>query len=752
MRRKILLPAFFYTSGILVFIKAQEFTGLPYYFLVGSVLLVLFLFLKQFYELSIKQILILYLCFFIGIVNPLIYLQVHQAPFEKLYGIPNEYTFKVISQTEGDEYTKLIVKAEKGKAQINLYQKLDENLVGAYIRGNFTLEKPKPRSNPHCFDYRRYLYSKGIFATASTYSIDVIKESNSFKKKLLDSRREFIGSLDEETAPMIKGICFGDKSEIDEESLKEFQRNGTAHVLAVSGLHIGVIYSMIKRALYRKNRLAFYITLILVLSMYGVMTQWAVSVIRATMLISVSILSFLLERRYDMTSGIVTVAMIILIARPLEIMDISFQMSFLAVLSLAFFSENIKKFLMKKTNQKVAEALSAVLAIQLGLGIFTSYTFNYFSIISFIINIPVIFIVSYMVPFVFLEFVAFAITGFVPFEKVAEGFCNLLTFINKVGYMNGLLSINVVSKSGIVTALAIIVVFFFASESFRVSRLRRERGKILASVMMICLACVVLFANPDDKFNRADAIFVDVGQGDCLHIRDGGRNYLIDGGGNINTNIGEKTLRPYLLKNGARKIDGAIATHNHTDHYLGLCQLSDELRIKESFISSGYLDNQIMCKKTHFINNDSMVRFSKRFWVEVLWPDPGAQMLSEEDENSVSLVLMVHLKGKKILITGDIDSECERMLVKRYGDRLKCDVLKVAHHGSKYSSSEEFLMAANPEIAVISVGKNNYGHPSSEVIDKLKAQGIKVYRTDQNGAIGIKFYSNDIDTIYDTII
>lgn len=757
MRRKILLPAFFYASGILIFIKAQEIKGLSYYFLVGLIFLALFLFFKEIYSFSTKQILVLYLCFFIGIVNPLIYMNLFQAPFEGLYNDEHEYILKVLSsQTKdsevkdknapyGDSYQKLEAKiifidGSKfrccGKVTVNIYNETTLNLTGSYIKCKLSLEKPRENTNPHCFNYRKYLNSRGIFACASTYSFQLVKEGDSFKTKLLDKREGFIKKIDKNGA-IIRGVCFGDKSEIDEESLKEFQRNGTAHVLAVSGLHIGVIYALIKRLLYKKNRMAFYLVLISTLGVYGIMTMWSVSVIRASLLIIVALLSFIFERRYDLTSGIVAVALIILIARPLEIMDVSFQMSFLAVLSLSFFAEKTKTLLMKKFSEEVSRTFSAVLAIQLGLGIFSAYTFNYFSIITFLVNIPVIFVVSYMVPFVFVQFVIYIVSGFVPLEKLSEAFCFVLTGINKMAYANGVFSINMVSKSSIVTGLVILLIFYMFSESFLVSLSRKEYKKVVLTILMIFLCSLPLFYNQDDRFNKADAIFVDVGQGDCLHIRDGGRNYLIDGGGNIRTNIGEKTLRPYLLKNGARRVDGAFATHNHTDHYLGLCQLSEELRIKESFISSGYLDNQIRCRKTHFINNDSRVKFSKRFWVEVLWPEPGAQLLSEEDENSVSLVLMVHLKEKKILITGDIDSECERMLVTKYGERLKCDVLKVAHHGSKYSTSEEFLRAANPEIAVISVGKNNYGHPSSEVIDKLKMQGIKVYRTDQNGAIGL---------------
>jgi competence protein ComEC len=220
---------------------------------------------------------------------------------------------------------------------------------------------------------------------------------------------------------------------------------------------------------------------------------------------------------------------------------------------------------------------------------------------------------------------------------------------------------------------------------------------------------------------------VDVGQGDCMHFRSGSVDVMIDGGGSERYDVGSKTLKPYLLKNGCADLDLACATHLHTDHYLGLEQLSHVFRIRKA-VTKG--------------RAGQVIKAGSSMYITVLWPEnTRSGDIESEDENAVSMVFKVHINGFTVLVTGDISAEGEKMLLDRYKDTdaLKCDVLKVPHHGSRYSSSPEFIRAADPKIALIGVGKNNiYGHPAPEVIRRYEKVGIKVCRTDLDGAIGIR--------------
>ena len=190
-------------------------------------------------------------------------------------------------------------------------------------------------------------------------------------------------------------------------------------------------------------------------------------------------------------------------------------------------------------------------------------------------------------------------------------------------------------------------------------------------------------------------------------------------------NIGKKTLKPYLLKNGAWNVDLAIATHEHMDHMKGLEELKAVYPVKK--IMTG-----LTAGKEIDINKD--VR------IEVLWPESIPAEEGQED-NSMCSVFMIFYKEYKILVTGDLDEKGEKLMLQKYQgtDALTADVLKIGHHGSPGSTSDDFLDAVRPTYAVIQTGKNNYGHPSPKIIEKCTKKGIIVYRNDYDGAVGFSF-------------
>ena len=216
---------------------------------------------------------------------------------------------------------------------------------------------------------------------------------------------------------------------------------------------------------------------------------------------------------------------------------------------------------------------------------------------------------------------------------------------------------------------------------------------------------------------------MDVGQGDCIHLRAGRKNILIDGGGKIEYNTGKRTLKPYLLKNGAGKIDAALATHLHTDHYKGLTELQECMRVEKLYKE---------------MTAGSTLKITDNIRIETLWPLEIKEK-NAQDENKNCSVFMIYYDKYKILVTGDLDSEGEREMIRYYGNsgRLRADVLKIGHHGSKTSTCEEFLKCVSPKIAVVQVGKNTYGHPASETLQRLEKQGCMLFRNDRDGAIGL---------------
>ena len=197
---------------------------------------------------------------------------------------------------------------------------------------------------------------------------------------------------------------------------------------------------------------------------------------------------------------------------------------------------------------------------------------------------------------------------------------------------------------------------------------------------------------------------------------------MFDGGGSRNKNIGKLILKPYLLQNRINSLDLACITHEDTDHSQGIKDLDKIYKVK-NLVKSAYAGE---------LADSSGIK------VRVLWPIDDTYGKSGED-NEASSVFRIDVDGISILVTGDIGVETEKILIEKYkhSNLLKVDVLKVGHHGSKYSTSEDFLEAVKPKVALIGVGKNNYGHPSPSVIDKLHKNDIILYRTDVDGAIGL---------------
>ena len=216
---------------------------------------------------------------------------------------------------------------------------------------------------------------------------------------------------------------------------------------------------------------------------------------------------------------------------------------------------------------------------------------------------------------------------------------------------------------------------------------------------------------------------------------------------------------PYLLKNGVRSIDLAIVTHLHDDHYLGIAQLAKNMKIQKfgTYEANRFREQEILSdtnlKKQNmlYLSGGDRIQIEKDIWIDVLYPEDHSdevykELISEEtDENKSSLFLKLHYKGLTVLMTGDLGTDGEQEIMNAYRDHpemLTADVLKIGHHGSRYSTSDEFLEAVDPEVAVFQVGKNNFGHPHPTIIDKCTKKGIIIYRNDKNGAIIFTYDEN----------
>lgn len=621
------------------------------------------------------------------------------------------------------------------------------------------LSELREADNPGCFDYRDYMRSRGIAYRIKATHMETEPGDTyiwRLRRGFISARERFLSNFDEESGNFLRGLVFGDKSEIDEDILKEFQLNSTGHILAVSGLHIGFLHSLLRLLSARKRSWPASLLVISVMIIYGEMSMWSSSVIRAVMVISLSILSVNVRKRFDLLTSLSAAAFLILLMRPYMLFNSGFQLSFGAMTSIALFSERLKRYF--------GNLAGAALSVQIGTVPVIAAAFHRVNLIAVLINIPIIMFSSFLVPLCLLFLLLNMCMGIMPGIIISLiQFCiQALVILNHKLSFDGYFS---VLTSGLGTAWTVtlyITIFFIASEWFKVKRIRSDWKSIKKAAVLLLIPIFFMHMGFYDSFSDDEVVFVSVGQGDCTHIRAGKENILIDGGGNDFFNTGEKTLMPYLLYERVENIDIALLTHLHKDHYLGIAELSEIYPVSSVGIPADYResfegdynskDNEnavsFETDRIEYLDSSSHIVISDDVFVDILWPQGGqSDGVSIDDPNEHNMVYMINYRGCRIMVTGDLLEEDEKKMLDYYGGKesLKCDILKVAHHGSKSSSSEEFLDAADPEIAVIQVGQDNlYGHPHNQTLKRLEDRGIKTFRTDISGAVGIDIHKNRI--------
>lgn len=660
-------------------------------------------------------------------------------------------------QKEKDFFRFVIKTSQKSKVQISLYKKMPayKDCVGRAVTVSGEISLPERRRNPGCFDYRLYLMSRGINTAISDASeVRVGKIVSPLSNALWHLRMNFEEDaqkyMSENSAAVAVAMLFGDKSKLSEETYEEFRHNGTAHVLAVSGLHVGIVYGFVCMLMGSRRRPLGNACVAVLLLAYAALAGFSPSVVRAVIMILLHMLALVSHRRYDLMSAAAVASLLMIINNPMAIFDSAFQMSFLAVLSL---SVGLNLFKEKEIPRAVREFILPSAIIQTAMLPYMAYTFNYISVSGYLANIPVIFLAGLIVPaglisvFLNMFLPGFSEIGF----HMLDFICALLDRCNSFTYADGMAGMNAVSPPTIFISCFYALAFFFTSDTFRVWKSRHKAREIFCILTLLLILSFFASSATGDGFEKSDITFVDVGQGSCIHIKTPrGKNILIDGGGNEHYDVGKKTLMPYLLKNGCASVDLALVTHLDTDHYGGIASLAKEGMIEklgtwrgnESLEEKIKKETCLLAEDIVYLGKGDDIRVEEDVSISILWPEEGeaGEEYAEESQNENSLVIMIEYAGVKALATGDIGEDTEEAIWESNAGRpeaLACDIVAVPHHGSRYSSSDYLVdELAGLQYAVVQVGKNNYGHPTHEAMTKYRRIGARVLRNDRKGAIG----------------
>lgn len=674
--------------------------------------------------------------------------------------------------------------------------------VGKTVEFSCIPRLPAEASNTAVFDYRQYLKGEGILMTASVKASDLtlvpgegwMRPAGWLLGKLAQLRERFLLRMTAEagadTAAVAAGMLFGDTSLLEESLYESFRKNGTAHIMAVSGLHVGVLYSCVRALLRRCTKKRQRQVSIAFLIFYAALCGFSVSVLRASVMLAFSVAAEGLLKRYDMMSAAGAAGILFLIKNPYLLFHTGFLLSFTAVLSLgvigsalsqsSFWRSGARKKKsgaegetadawgftrepvrgIEKGKLSFRKAAAPMAAVQLGMMPLTAYFFNFFSPAAWIANIPVLFFSGIIIPASLLLFPFCLLPD--PLDIFFHGGALAVgIWIKIMMFFNGICGFGDAghgyAASPSLWALfgyyaAMVLVF---SEVKYFSPFRGHRKRIAAFGLAILVFCTIMAVW--QKRELPSVVFVDVGQGDCIHIRTPeGKQYLIDGGGSTSEDfdVGEKVVLPYLLKNGISELDGVFVTHMDVDHYGGIASLCSKIPVKKIYVSCAYREEKEALvpifsagkNDLAFLKKGDTLELGKQVQIEVLHPQEAFLKQNEKKEkgeesgNESSLVLKLQYKNTGILLTGDIGAQAEAWIqtaLQKEGRQsvLKSDVVKVAHHGSRFSSTEPWTQSTDAAVAVIQVGKNRFGHPHDSVIQRYEKQGTVVFRTDQDGAL-----------------
>lgn len=714
---------------------------------------------------------------------------------------------KIISNKEKREYSnKYLIKAKYNGNNVRLYLYTKEDLkYGDIISVIGKYEKPEVKRNYKGFNYQEYLKQLKIFGSIKSENIsikekgkinDLFSLSNLVNLKIKENVKKV---LDEGYSSIILGLVLGDTKGIDEDTKENFKNASMLHILAVSGMHISYLILGIN-LLFKKTlgKNLSNIMSIIFLICYMFITNFSISVTRAGIMGILMIFSKILHRKNDIITSLSISLLIILIYNPYLINNLGTKLTYLGTLgivlenkfvlsvikSIKIKNEKYKYFIRPKIQKyidKIKEILSISISVQLYIFPILIYEYNIFTPYSLITNLFLSFLIGPIVIICFIFIVINTISyncGKV-FSKLIKILIQILIYISKIGKIP--FSRIYFKTPSIISILIYFIVFFvikfiynlyskkYINQTDRrlknllalvkiMIREQKNNKKInnLIKVFSIIFIIIIISINIIPK--KLKIYFVDVGQGDSTFIvTPRNETILIDGGGSefSDYDVGKNVLLPYVLDRGYTSIDYVIISHFDSDHVKGILTLMKEIKLKNIFISKQKEKNKNIEEflkivkekniKVSIVNRGQRINIEKNLYIDVLWPDEN----NINDINNDAIVCKLNYKNFSILFTGDIEKEAEKKIINLYKNKsylLKTDILKVPHHGSRTSSTEEFLNLVKPQVALIGVQKKNkYGHPNKEVLERLKKINCKIYRTDLNGEIEIKTNGNKIN-------
>ena len=600
-----------------------------------------------------------------------------------------------------------------------------------YIEGKLSI--PSNNTNYNLFNYKNYLYNEGIYYTLNIKKYDKVSQNSNIVYSIKNILLERI-SVDQDNYPYLMALILGDDRYLNDEIVAVYQNIGISHLFAISGMHIGVL-SKILISILKKLHLKevfIYVIVIFFLLIYLFMTGVSPSILRAVILFILLSMNKLFKLTIKTFNIFLVAVSIIMFIDPHMVFKVGFQFSAIISGVLILFGDLINN--RKSYIEKLL--FTSFLAFLAGLPI-CLYNFYEINILGFVYNL-------FFVPF--MTYILFPLTLLTLVLPICG---TLLTFfiivMEKSAELCSLIPSSLIFTKINLVMFVIYYIFIFLTLIFW------NKNRI---VLIIFISCLLVHYNYNYIFSNNFMLALDVSQGDSILIHSKGKAILIDTGGKFdysreywqkrehNNNIATSTIIPLLESFGVRKLEHLVLTHGDYDHMGEAINLVENFKVENVIFNCGEF-NELEQNLIKVLDKKKIPYYS---CIEELNVDNNKlYFLNNRDygnENDNSSVIYTKLNNQKFLFMGDAGVKVEEDLIEKYN--LKdIDVLKVGHHGSKTSTSKEFIDEINPEYSIISVGKNNrYGHPNKEVLSNLEES--KIYRTDQDGRIVFKIKNSKL--------
>lgn len=681
-----------------------------------------------------------FLGFSAGILWFSVYEQQYLSPAKLRNGEETEVSFRITDtgyQTEYGMFVDGYLMVEDMPYQTRIY--LDDAQVlqpGDQIRGSFLLSFTVPEGEQDAL----YYAGKGIFLTAyQRDDIEIIASETipiwaypAFLRMGILQRLNQLFS--EDLVPFAKALLLGDSTDLSYQVDTDFKISGIRHIIAVSGLHVSLIYSLI-RNLSLRNRFLTALLGIPCLALFSALAGFTPSVNRACMMIGLMMFSQLLEREYDGLTELSFASLVMLVLNPMVISSVSFQLSVGCVAGILLFSGSIQAWLIgllpeiKGKSGKLWRNICSALAVTLSaMSLTTPLSAWYFGSVS-LIGVISNLILLWAVNLLFQGMVVSLLISLVSMS-LARILCWFLSGLMRLilacaGMLASLPLAAVYTVSPYITAW---LVFCYALLLVTLISSKRKPGILFGCLVTgLCAALLASWTEPMLWDTRMTVL--DVGQGQSIVLQSEGRSFLVDCGGDRDNETAD-IISEYLLSQGSTQLDGIILTHCDHDHAGALENLLT--RIDTQMLLLPAVEKAMQPPLSHgrvlYVDENLEIQFGQSHLV-IYGP------IYQGHSNENSLCVLFDTENCDILITGDRSEFGERILL-RSNVLPNVDVLVAGHHGASDSTSYALLDAVKPETVMISVGaENRYGHPSPELLTRLMEYGCRVFRTDRDGTI-----------------